>query len=56
MPARELNPQHPVPQQQFYSHITNTSRMEKKMEETIPDWRVDQSFQRAQFFPKDNKS
>jgi len=26
MPARQLNPQHPAPQQQFNSHINNTGR------------------------------
>ena len=62
MPARQLNPQHPAPQQQFNSHINNTSRMKKNlehlspdrmkkgMEELRPDWQIDQSIQsRAQF-------
>jgi len=37
MPARQLNPQHPAPQQQFNSHINNTSRMRKNMEHLMPD-------------------
>jgi len=65
MPARQLNPQHPAPQQQFNSHINNTSRMKKNlehlspdrmkkgMEELRPDWQIDQSIQsRAQFSNK----
>jgi len=48
MPGKQLNPQYPA-QQQFNSHIITSSRIKKKMEESIPDWRVDQSFQRAQF-------
>jgi len=35
MPEKQLNPQDPAPQQQLYSHITNASRMEKKMEHLI---------------------
>jgi len=60
MPARQLNPQCPAPQQQFNGHINNTSRMRKNMEQlrvdrmrmegSMLDWRVDQSIQRrAQF-------
>jgi len=65
MPARQLNPQHPAPQQQFNSHTNNTSRMKKNlehlspdrmkkgMEELRPDWQIDQSIQsRAQFSNK----
>jgi len=37
MPARQLNPQHPAPQQQFNSHINNTSRMKKNMEQLRAD-------------------
>ena len=62
MPARQLNPQHPAPQQQFNSHIKNTSRMRKSMEHLIPDrmkkdmensipeWRVEQSIQKSSVF------
>jgi len=38
MPGKQLNPQHPAPQQQFNSHIISSSRIKKKnMEQLIPD-------------------
>jgi len=38
MPARQLNPQYPAPQQQFNSHIISLSRIKKKnLEHLSPD-------------------
>jgi len=55
MPGKQLNPQYPVPQQQYnYIIISKPDRMKKSMEDSTPEWRIDP--QRELSFPIDYKS
>jgi len=41
MPGKQWNPQHPAPQQQFNSHITNTDKPDEEGHGTV-SCRIDQ--------------